>query len=502
LKKIRNKLIFAFGGYIVVVLLIVALYSAYSKKSASAHNRLELRIDPALNVLNDFHSYNKELFLLSLNKITAYQDEGITNRIKIIIEVELPHLNREAFDLISSFSPDDPKLATFKQIISLSNKSILTVKDINVLLRTRNDYTDTDKLLRAKDILNNKLTIENTDMNHAIAALQLDFTQENKSKRAELRDQLNNSAKIILITSTMAILIGLFVAFRTIRSIVRPIKILKEGAKRISNGDYEHRVYLKGNDELTMLGNSFNEMADSLSKSFDSIKRKNKELEQFVYIASHDLQEPLRTIRSFTKLLSNQFTGKLDETGEHYLRFISQASTRMQYLVKDLMDYSRLGNDKDLELIDSMSLVLGVKDDLAELMKDTGGKLVVGELPQVQGYKTSLRLLFQNLINNAMKFQKADVKPVVEVFHEEDENFWKFGVKDNGIGIEDHHKEKIFSIFKRLHSQNEFEGTGIGLAHCQKIVDMHDGTIWVTSEPIKGSTFYFTLSKKIKNSDY
>lgn len=500
MNKIKNKLIFAFGGYIVVVLLIVVLYSAYSKKSAGAHSRLELRIDPALNVLNDFHSYNKELFLLSLNKITAYQDEGITNRIKIITEVELPHLNREAFDLISNFSPDDPKLSAFKRIVSLSDNSISTVKDIYMLLHTRNDYADPDKLLRARNLLNNKLTVETTNINHAVATLQLDFNQENKLKRAELRNQLNNSSQIILATSAMAILIGLFVAFKTIRSIIRPIRILKEGAKRISEGDYEHRVQLNGSDELTMLGNSFNEMAGSLDKSFDSIKRKNKELEQFVYIASHDLQEPLRTIHSFTELLSDQFTGKLNEVGEHYLRFISQASTRMQYLVKDLMDYSRLGNDKNLELIDCMSMLLGVKDDLAELMKDTGGELVIDELPEVQGYKTSLRLLFQNLINNAMKFQKPDVKPIVAVFHEADENFWKFGVKDNGIGIEDKHKEKIFSIFKRLHSQNEFEGTGIGLAHCQKIVEMHGGTIWVTSEPDKGSTFYFTLAKKIKSS--
>lgn len=501
MNKIKNKLIFAFGGYIAVLLMVVVLYSEYSNKSASTHNRLELRIVPAINILNDFHSFNKELFLLSLNKITAYHDEGITNRMKIITEVELPHLNQEAFDLISSFSPDDPKLSAFKQIIYLSDNSISTVKDINKLLQTRNDYTDSNKLLRAKSILNNKLTIENTDMNHAVAALQLDFNQENKLRRTELRNQLNNSSKIILITCAMAILAGLFVAFKTIRSIVKPIKILKDCAQRISKGDYQHRVNLKGNDELTMLGNTFNEMAGSLERSFDSIKRKNKELEQFVYIASHDLQEPLRTIRSFTKLLSNQFKGKLDETGDHYIRFIAKASARMQYLVKDLMDYSRLGNDKDLESIDCMSLVLGVQDDLSELMKETDCKLVIGNLPEVQGYKTSLGLLFQNLINNAMKFQMSEVSPVVEVFHEEDENFWKFGVKDNGIGIEDQHKEKIFSIFKRLHSRNEYEGTGIGLAHCQKIVEMHEGTIWVTSEPAKGSTFYFTLAKRIKDSN-
>ena len=167
----------------------------------------------------------------------------------------------------------------------------------------------------------------------------------------------------------------------------------------------------------------------------------------------------------------------------------------MHCLVKDLMDYSRLGSDKDIELVDCKNLVLGVKDDLSKLIEDKGGQLVIGELPKVHGYKTSLRLLFQNLINNAMKFQNPDISPLVEIFYKENKNFWEFGVKDNGIGIEDQHKEKIFSIFKRLHSRNEYEGTGIGLAHCQKITEMHGGTIRVTSEPNKGSTFYFTLAK-------
>ena len=500
MNKIKNKLIFAFGATIAVLLLVMLLNSEYSKKSASTHNRLESRIEPALKVLNDFQSYNKELYLLSVNKVATHQDEGITNQIKIITEVELPHLNKKTLDLVSVFPIDDPKLSAFKQIISLSDDAILTVKGICQLLHTSNDYTEADKLLEARDILNNKLAVETTEIRHAVTALQLDFNKESKAKRAELTEQLNNLSRIILISSITAILISHFVAFKTIRSIVRPIKILKDGAKRISQGDYEHRVRLRGNDELTMLGNNFNEMAGSLGESFDSINRKNKELEQFVYIASHDLQEPLRTITSFTELLSGQFKGKLNDTGDEYIRFIVQATSRMHYLVKDLMDYSRLGNDKNVELVDCQNLVLGVRDDLSKFIEDKGGELVIRELPQVQGYKTSLRLLFQNLINNAMKFQKTDVKPLVEVFYEENKNFWKFGVKDNGIGIEDQHKEKIFSIFKRLHSRNEYEGTGIGLAHCQKIAEMHGGTIGVSSELNKGSTFYFTIAKGLINS--
>lgn len=471
------------------------LNSEYSKKSAGTNKQLESKIEPALNILNNYHSYNEELFLLSLNKITTNQSALITNRMKIITEVELPNLDLETLALISNLSLDDPKQTNFKNILSLSEDYSVLVKDLYALLPTKNDYSNTEKLKKATDILNYHLSIKSNELEYAIATLQLDLNEESRSLRAELRDQLNNLSRIILITSTIAILLSHFVAFKTIRSIVRPIEILKEGAKRISEGDYKHRVRLKGKDELTMLGNKFNEMAASLGKSFDSIKRKNKELEQFVYIASHDLQEPLRTITSFTELLSGHFKGKLNETGDEYIRFIVQATTRMHCLVKDLMDYSRLGSDKDIELVDCKNLVLGVKDDLSKLIEDKGGQLVIGELPKVHGYKTSLRLLFQNLINNAMKFQNPDISPLVEIFYKENKNFWEFGVKDNGIGIEDQHKEKIFSIFKRLHSRNEYEGTGIGLAHCQKITEMHGGTIRVTSEPNKGSTFYFTLAK-------
>jgi signal transduction histidine kinase len=347
----------------------MVLNSQYLKKSAATHNALELRIEPAVRILHDFDSYNKELFLLALNKVATDQEGVITNRIKKITEVELPNLKTKTFKLISSFSLDNPNRLVFINLITLSDISIESVQEIYTLLKTKNDYKDLDKLRRATDILNNKLKLESNGIENAVATLQHDFNLERKSKRAELTMQLNNLSRIILITNTIGIMIGLFIAFNTIRSLVNRIQILKIGAKRISKGDYEHRVCLKGNDELTMLGNNFNEMAGSLSESFEKIKRKNKELEQFVYIASHDLQEPLRTIDSFSQLLSEQFQGKLNENGNQYISFILKATTRMRCLVKDLMDYGRLGNDENLELVDCKSLVLGVKDELAEQIK-------------------------------------------------------------------------------------------------------------------------------------
>ncbi|MRH99682.1 HAMP domain-containing protein [Kriegella sp. EG-1] len=498
MNNIKSKLILAFGTTITVLLLVMVLKSLYSKKSEKIQEIIDVRIEPALEILHEYRSFNNELYLIAINKISSAKNEKLTNRMKVITEVELPHLNKMAFDLIATFPQENPEFYAFSQIIGTTDNAIHNVEDMFIILQTKNDYEKIEKL-NVSSTLNDKIALQFAEIDHLVAALQLQFNQENKSKRTELNRQLANLNKIIIISSTIAILISLFVAYKTIQSIVKPIKILQEGAKRISEGDYKYRVMLNGKDELNELGDNFNSMADSLSTSFENINSKNKELEQFVYIASHDLQEPLRTISSFSKLLK-QYHGKLDDTGNQSLHFIAQATSRMQYLVKDLMDYSRLGSDKSLEQIDCEELLIGVQSDLSELIKETNTKLIIKNLPKVSGYKTSLGLLFQNLINNAMKFQNAGVKPIVEVFTEEDPNFWKFGIKDNGIGIAPQHQEKIFSIFKRLHTKKAYEGTGIGLAHCQKIVELHGGTIRVESEIDHGSTFYFTLAKKLLES--
>ncbi|MEO9893975.1 ATP-binding protein [Aurantibacter sp.] len=497
MRNIKTKLIIAFGTTITVLLLVMVLKSLYSKKAEKIQNEIDVRIEPAIEILDAYRSYNNELYLISLNKISTAKSDKLTNRMKIITEVELPHLNKMAFDLVATFHTDNPEFSAFSKIIGITDNAIINVKDMFIILQTKNDYAKIEKLTVSSSLLRDKIALQFNEIDHLVSALQFDFNQENKIKRAELSKQLVNLNKIIILSGTVAILISLLVAYRTIRSIVNPIKILQEGAKRISEGDYNYRVALNGKDELNELGDTFNTMADSLSNSFEHINSKNKELEQFVYIASHDLQEPLRTISSFSQLLDKQYNGQLDETGNQSLHFISQATSRMQYLVKDLMDYSRLGSDKYTELIDCDELLLGVQNDLSELVKDTKTNLVINKLPEVSGYKTSLGLLFQNLINNAMKFQNPGVKPTVEVFMMEDPVFWKFGIKDNGIGIAPQHQEKIFSIFKRLHTKKAYEGTGIGLAHCLKIVEMHGGSIHVESEINKGSTFYFTLAKKL-----
>jgi len=223
------------------------------------------------------------------------------------------------------------------------------------------------------------------------------------------------------------------------------------------------------------------------------LEQKNKELEQFAYVASHDLQEPLETVSSFVGVLQKKYAGKLDEKGDTYIGFIVQAAKRMQTLVRNVLEYSRIGKSNVKEPVDCNKLIREVITDLDASIQASQATVTAHELPVVNGNSIELKQLFQNLISNAIKFRKADVAPVVEISAAKEDGSWKFAVSDNGIGIDEKFYDRIFVIFQRLHNRSQYEGTGIGLSLGRKIVESHGGKIWVTSKPGEGSTFYFTI---------
>ncbi|MDF2188791.1 PAS domain-containing sensor histidine kinase [Paraflavitalea sp. CAU 1676] len=227
----------------------------------------------------------------------------------------------------------------------------------------------------------------------------------------------------------------------------------------------------------------------------EELERKNKELEQFAYVASHDMQEPLRTTASFVDLLRKQYKGKLDENADKYLDYIVQSSDRMKILIRDLLDYSRLGREKEKRQVDCNSIIEQVKADLNRVIRESQAEIRSGKLPLLDGFPTELKLLFQNLVSNSIKFRRPGIPPTVAINASRCNGAWQFSVTDNGIGIESQYQEKIFVIFQRLHNRTDYEGSGIGLAHCKKIVELHGGQIWVESIPGEGSTFHFTISE-------
>jgi PAS domain S-box-containing protein len=223
------------------------------------------------------------------------------------------------------------------------------------------------------------------------------------------------------------------------------------------------------------------------------LERSNAELEQFAYVASHDLQEPLRMVASYCQLLQRRYKGKLDSDADEFIGYAVEGAGRMQRMINDLLGYSRVGRRGGTPERVSMGEVLsGVLSSLQLAIEDAGASVEVGTLPEVTGIRSQLQQLFQNLIGNGLKFRGEEASRI-RVDAERDGAFWRFSVADNGIGIDREYLERIFLIFQRLHERSRYPGTGIGLAVCKKVVEHHGGRIWVESEPGRGSTFFFTL---------
>lgn len=219
----------------------------------------------------------------------------------------------------------------------------------------------------------------------------------------------------------------------------------------------------------------------------------NEELKQFAYTASHQLQEPIRTISNYIQIFEEDYTDKLDDKAIKYLITIKDASSRMATLINSLLNFSRLGVGKTLTYVDIKQLIKNVISDLESLTTASKAIIEVGKMPKLTLYESEMRQLFQNLISNAIKFQKKDTQPKIQIRSEKLNDKWKFSVSDNGIGIDPVYFVRIFDIFQRLHTKEEYPGSGIGLSYCKKIVNLHKGEIWVESNIGKGTTFHFTM---------
>lgn len=239
-----------------------------------------------------------------------------------------------------------------------------------------------------------------------------------------------------------------------------------------------------------------------LRKMMKDLKTSNNELEQFAYVASHDLQEPLRMVASFTQLLQDRYKDKLDEDANDFINYAVDGATRMQNLITDLLIFSRVGSrGKPFKKVDMNGILGVVQTNLMRHIKETDSVITNDLLPVIEADETQMIQLFQNLISNAIKF-RSDENPLIHVSGEIQKSKWIFTIRDNGIGIDNQFFDRIFVIFQRLHRKSDYGGTGIGLAVCKKIVQRHGGKIWVDSELGKGSTFHFSIKKKPQKRNF
>ncbi len=233
---------------------------------------------------------------------------------------------------------------------------------------------------------------------------------------------------------------------------------------------------------------------DDLKQTVRSLESSNRELQQFAYVASHDLQEPLRNVTRYVELLAHKYKGQLDESAEQYIGFAVEGARRIHDLINDLLAFSEVGAQaREFKPVSMAVVVTEAMDNLRQAIGESRAVITLDAMPEASGERAQLVQLMQNIIGNAVKFRKEGVPPRIHVSAERIGNEWRFGVHDNGIGLQGEYFNKIFVIFQRLHPRSEYSGTGIGLAICRKIVEWHGGKIWVESKYGEGASFYFTI---------
>jgi signal transduction histidine kinase len=349
------------------------------------------------------------------------------------------------------------------------------------------------------------------DLRASINAVDRELGEIRRDARDDL-DQAATSATIAMFLQVVGLVAsGLLIAGALARLVTGPLSRLGRDARVVADGDLGHEVRGEGSPDLVRLGadvdamrrrilaevDQLNVATADLADQAEELARSNDDLEQFAYVASHDLQEPLRKVSGFCQLLQMRYADQLDERANEYIHFAVDGAKRMQDLINDLLTFSRVGRTSEsFEPVDLDDVASGVVEVLGPAIEDAGATVTVSDLPVVAGDRRLLAATFQNLIGNALKFRRPDA-PVVTVEATLTDGAagdeWVITVADNGIGVDPEYGEQIFTIFKRLHSKSEYAGTGIGLALAKKIVEFHGGRIWLESTPGPGATFKLAL---------
>jgi signal transduction histidine kinase len=349
----------------------------------------------------------------------------------------------------------------------------------------------------------------------AIGDLQTRITNLRTSSAGEIRRSGNLVVSLLILAAIVVVLAGIALTMLLRQLVTRPVVGLAGEIRRVARGEYELEIGSEGPPEVARLAGDVNAMRQQivadlatvrraraeledanqrLERQTEELTRSNRDLEQFAYVASHDLQEPLRKVASFCQLLQRRYAGQLDERADQYILFAVDGAQRMQRLINDLLAFSRIGRiTSGFTDVDLNKLVADVAAQLNWRREQVDGEITWSEMPVVRGEEPLLSALFTNLISNSLKFRHPDRSPKVHLEAERTGNQWQISCADNGIGIEAEYAEKIFVIFQRLHPKDEYPGTGIGLAIVKKIIEYHGGRVWLDPEPREGTLLRFTL---------
>ena len=341
----------------------------------------------------------------------------------------------------------------------------------------------------------------------SLTALQDDISAQRHRALTSLADAADTLDVAFIGIAAGLLLIVIMLTIGVRRTTITPLARLAADARQVADGDFGHELSQRGPREVRDLGVDVDSMRErilselsavqaansSLEQRSHDLQRSNSELEQFAYVASHDLQEPLRKVASFCQLLQRRYGGQLDEKADQYIEYAVDGAKRMQMLINDLLAFSRVGRaDQERVPVPAAELLAQAQANLATAIRRARAEVDAGELPTVLAEPTLLTAVFQNLLSNAIKF-RGERAPRIAVTAERDGEFWLFSVADNGIGISSEYAERIFVIFQRLHDKTTYPGTGIGLAMTRKIIEYHGGRIWLDTAATGGARFRFTL---------
>ncbi|MEU2983705.1 ATP-binding protein [Micromonospora aurantiaca] len=337
--------------------------------------------------------------------------------------------------------------------------------------------------------------------------------------REETADRVNSTSNTLVVLLIIAALVvtaaGVVMLLSLDRILIRPLAALVSQVREVADGDYRHHIEGSGPPEFRRLAEDIDQMRMKIARELDEVReareriewvnsqlqkqaeeltRSNRDLEQFAYVASHDLQEPLRKVASFCQLLQRRYAGQLDERADQYIAFAVDGAQRMQRLINDLLAFSRIGRlTTGFTEVDLNKVMGDVAGQTEAALQYADAELTWGEMPTIRGEEPLLTNLLVNLVSNSVKFRRPDVPAKVHVSARLVDGEWEISCRDNGIGIEPEFADKIFVIFQRLHSKDAYPGTGIGLAIVKKIVEYHGGRVWVDTDADEGTTIRFTL---------